>query len=405
MPAISEEIRLAKDTSADGLRGLAAVSVVVSHSILAFFPAAFTHYFAWVAAPGAIYGRVESILATPGLSVLWNGSFSVSIFFVLSGYVLTKNLVEKKDLASARSLAARRYFRLAGPVFGSALFAFGLMSLGLYHSVDVAAMTSSAWLKGMWNVTPNFFLAVKEGLYGAIFRGEVSYNPVFWTMRIEFIGSLLVLAYRCLTLSRRSQAFGAVIYIILTASLAPGEWVAYLAFLLGTHLNDVPVLGRRGALYLLAVAGLYLGGIDGSGLYGWLGYIPVDAPTRNGVFAVLGATLLVYAVKSGAFSSLLRSGPVQFLGRISYSLYLVHLPIILSVACGSYLWFAVDHGFGRIAAATMSFAISFAVTVGVAIVFTGLVDEPCIKLAKRIFPAWDASPTSGKPGKGLAPSP
>lgn len=393
-----------KDASADGLRGLAAVSVAVSHMILAFFPAAFTHYFAWVAAPGAIYGRVESILATPGLSVLWNGSFSVSIFFVLSGYVLTKRLVEKQDLAIARSLAARRYFRLAGPVLGSALFAFGLMSLGLYHSVDVAAMTSSAWLKGMWNVTPNFFLAVKEGLYGAIFRGEVSYNPVFWTMRIEFIGSLLVLAYRCLTLSRRSQVSGAVIYIILTASLAPGEWVAYLAFLLGTHLNDLPELGRRGALYLLAVVGLYLGGIDGSGLYGWLGYIPVEAPARNGVFAVFGATLLVYAVKSGAFSGLLRSGPVQFLGRISYSLYLVHLPIILSVACGSYLWFVVDQGFGRIAAAAMAFAIAFPTTIVVAILFTRLVDEPCIKLAKRIFPSRETSPTSGKPGQDLAPS-
>lgn len=395
---------MAKDASADGLRGLAAVSVVVSHMILAFFPAAFTHYFSWVAAPGAIYGRVESILAVPGLSVLWNGSFSVSIFFVLSGYVLTKSLVEKQDISIAQSLAARRYFRLAGPVLGSALFAFGLMSLGLYHSVDVAAMTSSAWLKGMWNVTPDFFQAVREGLFGAIFRGEVSYNPVFWTMRIEFIGSLLILAYRCLTLSRRSQVIGAAIYLILTVSFAPGEWVAYLAFLLGTHLNDVPTLRRRGVLYLLAVIGLYLGGIDSSWLYGWLGYIPVAAPDRNGVLAVLGASMLVYAVKSGTFSGLLKSVPVQFLGRISYSLYLVHLPIILSVACGSYLWFVVDQGFGRIAAAAVASGIAFSTTIAVAMVFTRLVDEPCIKLAKRIFPTREPSQTSRKHEKDLAPS-
>lgn len=395
---------MAKDASADGLRGLAAVSVVVSHLILAFFPAAFTHYFAWVAAPGAIYGRVERVLATPVLSVLWNGSFSVSIFFVLSGYVLTKSLVERQDVSIARSLAARRYFRLAGPVLASALFAFGLMSLGFYHSVDVAAMTSSAWLKGMWNVTPNFFQAVREGLFGAIFRGEVSYNPVFWTMRIEFIGSLLILAYRCLTLTRRSQVVGATIYIILTVSIAPGEWAAYLAFLLGTHLNDLPTLRRRGALYLLAVVGLYLGGIDNSWMYGWLGHIPVAAPDRNGVFAVVGAALLVYAVKSGAFSGLLRCGVVQFLGRISYSLYLVHLPIILSVACGSYLWFVAHLGFGRIAGAAMSFVIAFPTTILVAIVFTRWVDEPCIKLAKLIFPARESSAKSKKPTEDLAPS-
>ena len=326
--ATSKEKRLAKDASADGLRGLAAVSVAISHSILAFFPAAFTHYFPWVAGPEAIYGRVEHVLATPGLSVLWSGSFAVSIFFVLSGYVLTKSWGEKQDLAVARSLAARRYFRLAGPVLGSALFAFSLMSLGLYYSPDVAKITSSAWLKGMWNVTPNFFEAVREGLFGAIFRGEVSYNPVFWTMRIEFIGSLLILAYRCLTSSRGSQIVGATIYLILTASIAPGEWIAYLAFLLGTHLNDMPTVKRRSVLYALGLTGLYLGGADGSRLYAWLGYIPIEALTRNWLAGVLGATMLVYAVKAGAASSILRSRPVQFLGRISYSLYLVHLPIL-----------------------------------------------------------------------------
>lgn len=258
----------------------------------------------------------------------------------------------------------------------------------------------------MWNVTPNFFQAVREGLFGAIFRGEVSYNPVFWTMRIEFIGSLLILAYRCLTLSRRSQVVGAAIYIILTVSFAPGVWVAYLAFLLGTHLNDVPSLRHRGVLYLLAMLGLYLGGIDGSGLYAWLGRVPADVATRNGVFAVFGAAMLVYAVKAGAFSDLLQSRLVQFLGRISYSLYLVHLPIILSVACGSYLWLVVDQGFGRVLAAAVAIAIAFPTAIGVAAVFTRVVDEPCIKFAKRLFPAsaTKSATLPGKPAKNLAPS-
>ena len=79
----------------------------------------------------------------------------------------------------------------------------------------------------------------ERGCSAQFSAGEVSYNPVFWTMRIEFIGSLLILAYRCLTLSRRSQVVGATIYIILTVSFAPGEWVAYFAFLLGTPLSTM----------------------------------------------------------------------------------------------------------------------------------------------------------------------
>ena len=159
-------------------------------------------------------------------------------------------------------------------------------------------------------------------------------------------------------------------------------------------------------LYSLAILGLYLGGIDGSGLYAWLGLVPADVATKNGAFAVLGAAMLVYAVKAGAFSNLLQSRLVQFLGRISYSLYLVHLPIILSVACGSYLWLVVHQGFGRVLGAAVAFCIAFPTAIGVALVFTRLVDEPCIKLAKRLFPAGATNSTIApvKPAKNLAPS-
>lgn len=391
---------MAKDHSADGLRGLAAVSVMLSHSILAFFPASLVAYFPFVAEPDAVNGRLEMILATPGLSALWNGRFAVLVFFVLSGYVLTKQIVELRDPSIARSLAARRYFRLAVPVLASALLAFGLMSAGLYRSYDVASLTSSSWLKSMWAVSPDIFSALREGIYGAIFRGESGYNPVFWTMRIEFIGSLLILAYRSLTLTRRGVLFGFPVYVLLIAAWNPADSIYYFAFLLGTHINDAPVIKSRRWLYLLAVVGIYLGGVHDRSLYAWLGFLPGEAYVREGVIAIIGAALLVYSVRSGAFSVLLKAPLTQSLGRVSYSLYLVHLPVLLSVGCGTYLWLVAGHGLGRIAAAAIAIFVYVLVTLAVALAFTRLVDEPGIRLSKRLFPGggdWSpGAPTSPK---------
>lgn len=381
---------MAKDQSADGLRGVAAISVLISHAILAFFPAALTLYFPSVAEPSAISGRVEGVLSTPGWSVLWNGRFAVLVFFVLSGYVLTKSIVALQDASIARSLAVRRYLRLAGPVLASALVACGLMRLGLYCSPEVAAITSSAWLKSMWLVTPDFFHAAKEGIYGAIFRGDGLFNPVFWTMRVEFVGSLLILAYRCLTMTRRGLLVGLPVYVVLMVTVAPNDYIYYFAFLLGTHLNDVPVVKGRIWLCMLAPFGIYLGGIHDAPSYAWLGFIPGDVPTRNGFLTILGAALLVYAVKGGAFSTFLTTSLVRFLGRISYSLYLVHMPMLLSVGCGTYLWLVVGHGFGRVGAASIAITLYTLATLAAATVLTRFVDEPCIKLAKRLFPGGTA---------------
>jgi len=79
----------ARDNTADGLRGLTAITVFLAHFFVAFFPRGFDHLYPGLQTSPATDGTIEHILRLPFISILWNGNF-VCIFFVLSGYVLSR---------------------------------------------------------------------------------------------------------------------------------------------------------------------------------------------------------------------------------------------------------------------------------------------------------------------------
>jgi peptidoglycan/LPS O-acetylase OafA/YrhL len=87
--------------------------------------------------------------------------------------------------------------------------------------------------------------------------------------------------------------------------------------------------------------------------------------------------------------------PGRFLGRISFSLYATHIPLIVSVGCGTLIWLhRAGHSYAVSAggAATLTVAAALAM----AMAATRFVDRPSIRLADRIGRRFRAS---------LAPSP
>jgi peptidoglycan/LPS O-acetylase OafA/YrhL len=206
------------------------------------------------------------------------------------------------------------------------------------------------------------------------------YDNVLWTMQIEFYGSFLV--FGMLALFGRLQRRW-LVYALLAILL---RHTYYLAFVIGLALCDWVVMRRRegkpaGGSWLgwFALAqGLALGAMEG-----------VIGPTAQ----ILGAALVMCGlVMLAPVQRALTTAPARYLGRVSFSLYVVHILVIASLGCG--LFVALYHPLGYAGAAVVSIAVSLVVVLGAAELLTHFVDEPAIRRSGEMYRRLFAGPTA-----------
>ncbi|MDB5155838.1 MAG: hypothetical protein JWR50_545, partial [Mucilaginibacter sp.] len=114
----------------DSLRGLAALTVFIGHSVGSVVDA-------------SLLTKVET---TP-LSVLFNGYAAVMFFFVLSGFVLSLPFINNEKPLSLTAFYTKRFFRIY-PAFIAAIILSILLKEFVY---DKHTMTNSLlWFKQYW---------------------------------------------------------------------------------------------------------------------------------------------------------------------------------------------------------------------------------------------------------------
>ncbi|HUB75554.1 MAG TPA: acyltransferase family protein, partial [Solirubrobacteraceae bacterium] len=112
----------------EGLRGLAALVVLVHHSLLATVP---RFAGAYGIGPYPLRGTLEWWLTYSPLHVIWGGGEAVIVFFVLSGFVLSLPSARSGRALRAVSYYPSRFVRLYLPVWGALIFA------ALVHAVAI----------------------------------------------------------------------------------------------------------------------------------------------------------------------------------------------------------------------------------------------------------------------------
>ena len=303
--------------SLDGLRGVAALVVLVHHALL-LTPTFFAAYAGTGTGPheGAWWWT-----HTP-LHLLWAGDEAVLVFFVLSGLVLALPAM-RWDREGWFAYYVRRIPRLYVPVWGSLALATVLAWAVTRGPVPGAPLPETA-------VGPTPRRLVEDAV---LLTGPSGLNGPLWSLQLEVIFSLLLPVYVILALVFRRWLLPiTVVAIAMTAAgFAIGSvMAAYLpVFAVGVALAvEWDRIGRffrsihpGWGTPLLVAAGLLL-------VNRWLAPTPLSPS-----LTVVGAALLVIAFgwspRARRFGS---ARVVQHLGRLSFSLYLVHWPVVVTVA-------------------------------------------------------------------------
>jgi len=365
-----------KNTSADGLRGLAALSVTITHFIAAFLPWLLFYNYGTLFPQARDAGLATDIFSSPVLTLFYNGHFPVLIFFVLSGYVLTLPYYDKADATPVlqRRLWSR-YLRLNLPIMATIGLAWLVYWSGWMFNGEAARLSgSSNWLAIFYPAGLTASGALQDGLFGSVVFGNATLLPPLWTLKIEFIGSIYILLF-FLAKPARHTSIPMVLACLLLHAVHADQSIYYIAIFAGAALHRVR-LPRAGQLILFAT-GLYLGAYQHFRVI----YDFLPAPhiwDTKSFYNALGATLLCAAVLSGFGQRFLDRPAVQYLGRISFSIYLLHFIVLCSLASAFYVHFPRDPlhiGAG--------FILYLACCIGCAWLFERWIDRPAIALSRR----------------------
>jgi peptidoglycan/LPS O-acetylase OafA/YrhL len=366
----------------DGLRGVAALIVLIHHCSMVI-PAMASAYYVTEKPPAA--GSIAWFFSYTPLKILTAGSEAVVLFFVLSGLVLALaplNARRDGDRFDWLAYFPRRVIRLYLPTIASIALAVVVILLVPRDTTDV----HGPWLRELQNAHLSVGAALQDAtiVVGAPFR----INPPMWSLVWEVWFSLLLPAMVVVVIALKRLWWVGIpvaIWATFAGSVLGNDWLSYLPiFLIGVSLacgyetlraQAERIDARRAARaiwVILTVLGLLL--LIG----GWLmrgvladSWVPAAAALP---LASVGATLLVFVAAFGLDAGrLLTRRPVAWLGRVSFSLYLVHLPIVLAVA-----YLVGDERPWLVAA----FAIPL--SLGVAELFSRWVEQPAHRLAKRV---------------------
>ncbi|MGG5811613.1 acyltransferase family protein [Falsiroseomonas sp. CW058] len=352
-------------TELDALRGLAAFAVLLQHAHQLVPPIAHPDI------PGIGFLRYTLLNLTP-LRMLEVGRPAVLFFFVLSGYVLMRALLASGSPGLA-AFAAQRTIRLGLPVVVSVLLSVLLYWLVADPDLPEAWRPYSLFT---WLVPPTLEQVVTNALLVAN-NDTMRLNIVLWSLVHEW--RLTVLLPLLLVFRGRVALFLALVLAVSVLGIMGGA--AENRVLLGTQFHST------------VMATMYFAGGIGAGVALALAF-PAELPRLDRMqtlaaaiacFALFsmasdiavygGAVLLILLARQpGRFRTALRVPLLAGLGRISYSLYLVHVPVL--VACLHLLHDSLHP------VAVAALGVGAALVAGVAMNL--LVESPSRRLARRV---------------------
>jgi peptidoglycan/LPS O-acetylase OafA/YrhL len=317
------------------------------------------------------------------LGVATDGVQAVYVFFVISGTALGYPVLRAAN--PARTLAAMalyRYPRLTVPVLASCLLVWLLLAMGALPTQAVANHRADpTWWSELYAFSADLPAMLKFALWNTYlprFPNSQSWNVVLWTMPVELPGSFLIFALLAFIRWRWLRlALAATVAIQNVGTAFYGYFVGFLAGYLIAEL--LVAAERRDHLRRELAAATSAGWICLAAALGSSIALQAAAFGRSQADYMLAMNLI--AVLTARARRWLAHPLSQFLGRISFGLYLTHFTVICSFSAALYLATIDAWPYGWVVAAVGG--LTLPVTLAVGYGFTLIVEEGLLPYVKR----------------------
>ncbi|MPY87929.1 MAG: DUF3473 domain-containing protein [Luteitalea sp.] len=352
-PTLVTRPRTQRFTYIDGLRGLGAFGVMMFH---------FTGHRLFETPEGNWLGFLRIVTEY--------GDLGVPVFFVISGFVIAHSVGRTAVTPSYfLNFALRRSIRLDPPYW-----------------LAIAMASALAWVgqrlvAGYGNEVPTASSVVAHILYVYPLLGYEAIEPVFWTLvhEVQFYVLYIVVLGALQRFSGKPLPPAAYLFMTLAATSS-------LSALTLVQVNGLCL--HTWYMFALGVTAYYwhTSAIKTGQMVVIVGLVALAflfEPTRYKAAALVTVMSVAVTAAAGGLTSLLRNRILQFLGAISYSLYLLH---------GVLGWPILSIG-ERVSADDRAMAVAWLVlAIVVSIVMASLmrwyVELPSIQLTKRLKAAW-----------------
>lgn len=343
----------------DGLRAVAALWVVLFHAL-----------------KGALVTHLSPALPELVVTLLFaSGDLGVSIFFALSGFVMTHTVGRTPVDSSVMSrFMLRRLIRLTPPYYASMVIALVMLAVSI-----ALKKTSAEW--------PSAAAIAAHLVYMQSAFDMAPLNVVYWTLvlEIQFYAAFAVLL---LMIARLRPAGADLVHVRVgwfaaTALLsllcahgvipAPSWFEGFAKFWFCFASGCLAWWGWKGGTFATRVAWV------ASSLLAVYGLVNDGDFSRTALVVALTSLALMQAGRLGRMSTWLSVRPVQFVGNVSYSLYLVHPLVIL-------IGFAIVRRLlpAGVAADVLGLGLSLAICLGVAKLMHAFVEVPSQRWSRLI---------------------
>lgn len=346
----------------DGLRGVAVTAVVLYHFTGASTPLA--------RATGAQFGYL-----------------GVTLFFVLSGYLITGILLSMRPRSNYfRAFYARRALRIFPPYY--LVLVVGLLIAVLVHGPQ----PTWEWLTCFFYLSANNHLAPSPAIPFAVYSGLA----VTWSLSVE--EQFYILWAPLVRWVKDDHLVPALCAIIV---LAPGlRWAIQVdpsLHVLGSLADfDLLALGSltciaiqrwnpslaQTRVLLAASASVFLAILYGGGYSPTGTHNPLNISVAAFTFASLLAFIIVRTGAQGGLCRVLRVRPLLELGKVSYTLYLIHQPVMVVVDAVASDFITSSHVLERLVARPIAFVVAFLLSKASWHYF----EAPIMRLKDKLFP-------------------